>query len=201
MECLRASSERPGSLLLLSDSLGSAAVGDSYLSALASGAIITASLVVDRRGETRDAEGGSKLLGGETDLLWLRTLRGRANLVVTGGKTYRAEHYKMPRNADLAVFSRSELTAPSGFEDSPRFIAKVGEGLLLAAEVRGLAENYRNLHLEFGAETMLPLTRQLGIGIWVSSEFEQGIESFCEANNLKPLHTVRVQDLLIAYCR
>jgi len=188
-------------LLTLTDSLGSAGVGDGYLQALAAGARISASLVVDHSGGTQDSSGGSKQLGGETDLLWLKTLRSRADVVVTGGKTYRTEQYKMPRTADLAVFSRGELRPPSGFEDSPRFIARGDQGLSLASEVRSFEKRYRNIQLEFGAATLVPLVKELGIGIWISSQFEEGIQGFCGAYELEIVHSVKAHDLLIAYCR
>lgn len=187
-------------MLAITDSFGAAAVGDSYLLGLLSGQKITASLVVSELGSTRDSEGGSKLLGGETDLLWLRTLRSRAELVITSGKTYRAESYRMPKRADLMVFSKSEITPPVVISNDQSFIPKVGDYESLAAEVLAAAQDYRFVHLEFGPSTLLPIARELGVGIWVSSLSRKGIETFCEANNLSARNHLQVEDLALSYC-
>lgn len=187
-------------MLQLSDNFGDAQVTDDYLLAVLSGQRVTASLVVDEDGSTQDVNGGSKLLGGDTDLQWLRALRSRSDLVVTGGVTYRAEQYRMPRNADLAVFSRSPLTAPQGYQDSPRFLPFVGARESISAELTKLRGKYRTIHLEFGAQTLFPVTRELGLGIWLSSQYKSGIDYFCEESQLRQLHALRVNDLHIAYC-
>ncbi len=187
-------------MLQLSDTFGAAQVTAAYLVAILSGQRVTASLVVDEVGSTKDMDGGSRLLGGDTDLMWLRALRSRANLVVTGGATYRAEQYRMPKRADLAVFSRSLLTAPEGFQDSPRFLPYVGARESISAELRKLVANYQNVHLEFGAQTLIPVSRDLGIGIWLSSQFKSGIDLFCDQNEIRQEHALRVNDLHIAYC-
>lgn len=175
-------------------------MSENYLLAILAGQRLTSSLVVDAIGSTVDQNGSSKLLGGEADLVWLRALRSRVNLVVTGGATYRAEQYRMPRSADLAVFSRSPLVAPSGFEDSPRFLPFVGEQQSLSGEILELMNKYQHIHLEFGAQTLIPILRQLGFGIWISSQFKSGIEAFCLENGMRQRHAIKVKDLHIAYC-
>ncbi|MEY4990446.1 MAG: hypothetical protein RIS08_672 [Actinomycetota bacterium] len=187
-------------MLQLSETFGEAKVTDAYLVAMLSGQRLTASLVVDEIGSTKDKNGGSRLLGGDADLQWLRALRSRVDLVVTGGATYRTEQYRMPKRADLAVFSRGPLLAPEGFESSPRFLPLVGEHRSLSGELAKLMNRYSNIHLEFGALTLIPILRELGFGVWVSSQFNTGIDTFCSDHDMRCVHVIQLEDLHIAYC-
>lgn len=187
-------------MLPVSDRFGPAVLADSFLAALLAGSKITASLVVDSDGDTTDEMGGSKLLGGPTDLDWLRALRRDASLVVTTGKTYRAEEYRMPKSAHLAVFSRSRLAPPVGLDRSERFI-ELGEVASISKTIQALALDFKRIHLELGPSTLLPTCKELGLGIWISSLERSGIALFCEKQKLAVLHEVQVNDLVIAYCR
>lgn len=184
----------------LRDYFGLAELSDSYLDAALAGSKVTASLVVGPAGEAQDELGGSKQLGGETDLIWLRALRAKADAVITGGNTYRTENYRMPKSADLVVFSRNQLLAPEGFADSPRFRLLEPETSILDS-IAMLKLDYPRIHLEFGPKTLLPIISSLGVGAWVSSQFEQGIKRFCEGANLQAIHAFQYRDLHIAYCR
>ncbi|MEY4994850.1 MAG: hypothetical protein RLZ65_699 [Actinomycetota bacterium] len=188
-------------MLQLEDSLGLASANQSVFHALVAGERISSSLVVDEYGATVDLSGGSKQLGGPTDLLWLKALRSRVNLVVTGGNTYRTEQYRMPKTAALAVFSRSGVKAPAGYEGSPRFLPQIGELASLSDQIKNLNQNFPRLHLEFGPQTLLPVLKELGIGVWVSSQYEVGLDRFREQNSLTAVHRIRVQDLYLAHCR
>lgn len=188
-------------MLQLEDSLGVASVNPSFFRALVAGERISSSLVVDEYGATRDLSGGSKQLGGATDLIWLKALRSRVDLVVTGGNTYRTEQYRMPKTAALAVFSRSEIKPPAGYNGSPRFLPQVGEFSSLSDQIKNLSRNYPRLHLEFGPQTLVPLLRELGIGVWVSSQYEDGLVRFCHEHSLAQVHLIRVEDLYLAHCR
>jgi hypothetical protein len=55
-------------------------------------------------------DGTSKSLGGQADFDWFVSVRRRAEVVLTSGKSYVDETYRAPVNAELAVFSRA-LTA------------------------------------------------------------------------------------------
>lgn len=187
-------------MLPVSDHFGSASLSDSFLDALLAGSKITASLVVDSAGETQDKQGGSKLLGGPTDLLWLRALRRNANLVVTSGKTYRAEKYRMPKSANLAVFSRSRLSPPEELDNPQRFI-ELGEVPSIPQVVQTLAKDYSRIHLELGPSTLIPTCKELELGIWISSLEPTGVTAFCDKHQLSVVHEIRAKDLVIAYCR
>lgn len=187
-------------MLPVSDQFGPSALSDSYFAALLAGSRITASLVVDSEGDYQDEQGGSKLLGGETDLLWLRALRRNAALVLTSGKTYRAEQYRMPKSAHLAVLSRSRLSPPEGLDNQARFI-ELGEVPSIPRAVQALVSDFKRVHLELGPSTLIPTCKELGLGIWISSLEESGVLAFCHHHELAVLHEVKVNDLVIAYCR
>ncbi len=200
MACWQESKERLGSLLPISDRFGQSVLSNSFLIALLAGSSITASLVVDADGHTQDENGGSKLLGGPTDLLWLRALRQNANLVVTSGKTYRVEEYRMPKHAHLGVFSRSELSPPEDLDSPERFL-QLGEVESVSSSNRTLVTQFNRVHLELGPSTLLPTCKELGIGVWVSCLNRAGILAFCERSGLAISHEIKISDLVIAYCR
>ena len=106
----------------------------------------------------------------------------------------------MPKFADLAVFSRSPVQPPQGFEHSPRFLSRVGNFPSVTAELRQLSNQYKSIHIEFGPHMLVGITRELGSGIWISSQFSSGIDSFCAQHNLTPIHRFAISDLSIAYC-
>lgn len=67
----------------------------------------TSSMVISRAGQIVGASGSSAGLGNELDLVLLKVLRGRANIVTTSAKTANAEQYRLPPRARLVVFGNA----------------------------------------------------------------------------------------------
>jgi riboflavin biosynthesis pyrimidine reductase len=65
-----------------------------------------ASLVIDAEGNAVGTDGTSKTVGNDTDLQLLLSLRAKADVIVTTGKTARAENYKASRFAPIAFITR-----------------------------------------------------------------------------------------------
>lgn len=65
-----------------------------------------ASLVMDAEGNAVGTDGTSKTVGNDTDLQLLLSLRAKADVIVTTGKTARAENYKASRFAPIAFITR-----------------------------------------------------------------------------------------------
>lgn len=142
----------------LLDRFGAAEVSPSFLNALVAGAELTASLVVSEQGDFVDAEGTSKGLGSPADRVWLGALRRQSQVVLTSGATFRAEAYRMPKTADLAVLTRKQL-------DSSHLEPKTGQHFHLLggqdsyrssiSTLQGIG--YERIHVEFGPAGMKEL--------------------------------------------
>jgi riboflavin biosynthesis pyrimidine reductase len=65
-----------------------------------------ATMVIDQLGHYAGEEGTSKDIGNPTDLQLLLALRSKASVIVTTGKTARAELYKASRFAPIAIVTR-----------------------------------------------------------------------------------------------
>jgi riboflavin biosynthesis pyrimidine reductase len=153
-------------LLKAKDSFGEVSATEDllrfFLQGLTRGVQVTASLV-SRSGQLIDSEGTSKEISWPEDKLLLSALRRNAEVVLTTGKTARAENIRMPKTAKLAVISNSgdlsgtrlEATNPdllmlSGSVDSSEYIEHL-ESL-----------GFRRLHVEYGPST---LKQSLGSGL------------------------------------
>lgn len=64
-------------------------------------------MIVGPNGEFIDDTGSSRALSNELDRKLIGHLRRRADVVVTGGSTARAEQYRVPSHCSLAVISKS----------------------------------------------------------------------------------------------
>ena len=137
---------------------------------------ITATLVVGAGGEHVGPEGTSKSLGGQLDFDWFVAVRRRAEVILTSGKTYRDEGYRLPANAELAVFSRS-------MRDS-----ELAPGVILISEGRAttfgkavehlLSLGFGKIHCEFGPTGFLGLAAEPMVEAYLSSDTRSGIEIF-----------------------
>ena len=137
---------------------------------------ITATLVVGADGEHVGHDGTSRSLGGPSDFEWFLSVRRRAEVILTSGKTYLDERYVVPSNAKLAVFSRrlrkadlapgvihiSELQA-STFGDAVKHLLSLG---------------FDGIHCEFGPTGFLATTAEPKVEAYLSAETIGGIERF-----------------------
>ena len=69
-----------------------------------------ATLVSDEHGHLVGLDGNSKGIGNQLDLQFLLALRSRADVIVTTGKTARAESYKASRFAPLAFLTKTRAS-------------------------------------------------------------------------------------------
>ena len=172
-----------------------------YFKGFVSGFSLTASLVVDQNGSTVTAAGDSKGIGDSVDLALLIALRRQSELVLTSGLTFRQEVYKMPKNADLAVFSRnpvdfSGLDLPEG-ANSFWIGPEKAIGYLQALDVcRSLG--YEAVHIEFGEQGISELYSQKRIdALFISSVHPAGLERFIARMGYSPLMRTEISGLSI----
>ena len=148
---------------------------------------LTASLVLGQDGNHVDVNGTSKLLGGPADLELLKYFRSRSSWVLTTGATARAERYRIPSKAKLAVLSRQgELALPETLDASEVTVLGSDFPMSIASAILHL-ENLDpgGIHLEFGPQTLLTAHAEFDrLQIILSSEHETGASNFAEANNL-----------------
>ena len=187
----------------LLDTLGSATVSASFLDALASGVQISASLVVSEAGEFSGESGSSKTLTSPADKLWLSTLRRNSQIVLTSGRTFRVEQYRMPKTADLAVLTRSEVDL-SGLTPRPeQRIHTLMNSVSFESSVSDVQSlGYERVHLEFGPTGIAALLRSdLAFTLFLSGPSAHSIEVAAEGLGAKVTHLGVVDGLHLAKAR
>ena len=121
-------------------------------------------------------DGTSRSLGGPSDFEWFVSVRRRAEVILTSGRSYLDEHYVVPANAKLAVFSRrlreADL-APGVIQISEQHAGTFGD-----AVNHLLSLGFERIHCEFGPTGFLGLTSEPMVEAYLSSETMGGIESF-----------------------
>jgi len=148
---------------------------------------LTASLVLGQDGNHVDVNGTSKLLGGPADLELLKYFRSRSSWVLTTGATARAERYRIPSKAKLAVLSRQgELALPETLDASEVTVLGSDFPMSIASAILHLEDlDPGGIHLEFGPQTLLTAHAEIDrLQIILSSEFETGASNFAETSNL-----------------
>jgi hypothetical protein len=189
--------------LQLLDTLGSATVSNNFLEAIVSGVRLSASLVVSEAGEFSGESGSSKALSSAADKLWLSALRRNSQIVLTSGRTFRIEQYRMPKTADLAVLSRSEVDL-SGLTPRPEqrihlLLNSVSfEGSV--ADVQSLG--YERVHIEFGPTGISALLRsELAFTLFLSGPSGHSIQRAAEILGAKVTPLGVVDGLQLAKAR
>ena len=161
-------------------------------------ASVTTSFVVDSFGSAVNEEGNSKGLGNETDLELLRTLRANSEVVLTSGLTARAENYRMPRHADLAIFTAKgvqqlDLKPRAGQQLqilSPPLVNTYQEAL------SAIQRRYLNVHLEFGTRGAVALRQSIDLFV-ISGKEQLGIELATKQLELNTAATFELPELFI----
>lgn len=186
----------------LLDPLGSATVSAVALESLASGVRISASLVVSESGQFSGEEGSSKSLSSSVDRLWLSTLRKASQVVLTSGETFRVEQYRMPKTADLAVLTRTELDT-SGLQPSAQQSVHLLRSPSFEAAVADCqALGYQDIHIEFGPTGIMALlASQLRFTLFLSGPSAHSLEVAAESLGAKPSHLCQVGGLHLAKAR
>ena len=137
---------------------------------------ITATLVVGAAGEHVGPDGTSKSLGGQEDFDWFVSVRRRAEVILTSGRTYLDEDYRPPAQASLAVFSKNLSDAD------------LAHGVILIAEHQASSFSmaikhlqslgFERIHCEFGPTGFLALSSEPLVEAYISSDTQSGIEIF-----------------------
>ena len=160
---------------------------------LAAGFRITASLVCDSTGNTVSSLGSSKGLGNETDLSLLVALRRQAQVVLTSGLTFRADEYRFPMRADLAVLTTKpiEMAVPTG----QRLLVLSSGYKEAVAQLQ--AEGYSRIHIEYGVTGIKEIvTGGVLDALFLSSRSAEGIAALAESLNLTPT-LIELADLYV----
>ena len=179
---MHALSAKLGRLLQLSDGLGLSIVQAGFLDGLASGHLVSASLVCDETGSFVGPDGSSSGLGGATDRLWLGALRRKSKLVLTSGLTFRIERYKMPKVADLAVFTKAGIDATDlVIRPGQRLHTMSAQHSYTEALNSALSLGYSHIHVEFGPTGIRELMTTSKLTLWISSPSRQGLFAGAEA--------------------
>jgi hypothetical protein len=155
-----------------------------YFRQLVAGLSVTASLVCDETGITVSKEGSSAGLGNETDLALLVALRRHAQVIVTSGKTLRADNYRFPKSADLAVLTNHEvdLVAPEG---QKLLVSSYGYVQLVNELARS---GYERIHVEYGITGMKEiLEADVLDGLFLSSMHRSGVEELSKELKVSPI--------------
>lgn len=164
------------------------------LESLSAGLSRTMSIVVDATGGTVNDDGNSAGIGNATDLLLLKALRRNADVVLTSGATFRADEYRFPKTADLAVLSHSR---PAIEAHEGQRLHWLQSGFREAIEALW-AEGYRHIQVEYGLSGLRELQNaRVPIVLFVSSVTSEGIDAFLLKHGLTG-KMVRVSDLFLA---
>lgn len=181
-------------MLQVTDAFGSfTSPAADYFRQLVSGLAITASLVCDESGNTISSDGSSTGLGNDTDLALLVAMRRQAQVIVTSGKTFRADNYRFPKFADLAVLTQHkvDIVAPegqklvvstSGYEQTIRDLSRSG---------------YTKMHVEYGVTGIKELiAKNVLDALLVSTKRLSGVEALSRELNVSPI-IIQLDDLYV----
>jgi riboflavin biosynthesis pyrimidine reductase len=181
-------------LLQVTDAFGSYKESDSVvLKELVSGFSITASLVCDAAGSTVSPSGSSAGLGNKTDLALLVALRRQAQVILTSGSTFRADKYRFPKHADLAVLSNRsvDIEVPAGQE----LLIKHSGYREALQDLKG--SGYSRIHVEYGLTGISALAQAGDLdALSLSSPFPSGVKALSDQMMLKPT-IIELSDLCI----
>ena len=164
------------------------------MQSLAAGFKVSMSLAVDEFGSTVNQQGNSSGIGNDIDLELLKAFRRNADVVLTSGATFRADQYKFPKTADLAVLSTKQPVIQVPHGKRLTWIRSDFVGALSDLESAG----YRRIHVEYGL-TGLNALRSAGIPLvlFVSSDTPQGLDRFLAKQSIEAIR-LELPGLLLA---
>lgn len=181
------------------DSLGSARAHPSILEALVCGRRHTASLVCSPNGEFLDEHGTSKGLGGPVDKQWLISLRRSSDIVLTSGKTFRAEEYRMPKKSDLAVLSRAPVDTQSLSMQPGQKVIQFERSSYSNAATELARDGYRRIHIEYGPRGITALIESgFEFDLWLSGDSDRAVQLGASHLGVQAEILLRVDGLSIA---
>ncbi len=170
------------------------------LQALISVAKLTTCLVVDKHGSSVNAFGNSAGIGNESDLALLRFIRAQSEIVLTSGKTARADDIRMPRAADLAIFTAAGVQSlrlePKGDQSLVLIGSEQATNYLEAlSHIRNLG--YQNIQIEFGISGLSEVLQEIDVCV-ISGQDRAGVELFLEQQQIIPSQWFELKDLFVA---
>lgn len=178
----------------VTDAFGSfASPAPDYFRQLVSGFAVTASLVCDESGNTISSDGSSTGLGNDTDLALLVAMRRQAQVIVTSGKTLRADNYRFPKFADLAVLTnhKVDIVAPEG---QKLIVSSSGYDQLIQELSRS---GYTRMHVEYGVTGIKELiAKNVLDALLVSSKQLSGVEALSRELKVSPI-IIQLDDLYV----
>jgi hypothetical protein len=178
----------------VTDAFGSYRIAaEDYFKQLAAGFRVTASLVCDSEGNTVNDVGSSKGLGNNTDLALLIALRRQAEVILTSGATFRADEYRFPKFADLAVLTNQEVEIAVPF--GQRLHKLTGGYSSSLADLRDLP--YRKIHVEYGVKGIRELIQQRRLdALFLSSPSMSGVSKLAAQLGIDPDY-IQLSDLYV----
>lgn len=160
---------------------------------MVSGFAVTASLVCDESGNTISSEGSSSGLGNNTDLALLVAMRRQAQVIVTSGRTLRADNYRFPKSADLAVLTNQQVD----------IVAPEGQKLIVSSSgyeqlIQQLSHSgYTRMHVEYGVSGIMELiARNVLDALLLSSKQLSGIQVLSKELKVSPI-IIELDDLYV----
>lgn len=167
---------------------------------LIEGSSITTSFVVDPQGKSINETGNSAGIGNQTDMLLLRALRANAQIVLTSGLTARADRYRMPRTADLAIFTRAGVASlelnPKPGQNLVLIDGQHAPNYLSALQHLGTL-GYQRIHVEFGVRGLMEILGHIELCV-ISSRDIAGPTAFLNATGITQTESFSLSDLFIA---
>lgn len=164
-----------------------------YFRQLVSGFAVTASLVCDASGNTVSSDGSSNGLGNNTDLALLVAMRRQAQVIVTSGKTLRADNYRFPKSADLAVLTNQQVD----------IVAPEGQKLIVSSSgyeqlIEQLSHSgYTRMHVEYGVTGIKELIAGSALdALLLSSKQRSGVEALSRELKVLPI-IIELDDLYV----
>lgn len=156
--------------------------------------------MVDAGGSTVGKDGNSTGLGNQTDLRLLGYIRSQSEVVLTSGRTARADNIKMPRTADLAILSAAGVESLT-LEPKPnqRLVLlgpeQAGSYVEALSSLRNLG--YQNIQLEFGVSGLAALLSEIDCCV-ISGRAETGVKLFQEQYGIIQSACFELEDLFVA---
>lgn len=163
------------------------------------GSKISTSFVVDEDGSTVNSRGNSAGLGNAADLALLGAIRASAEVVLTSGKTARADSIRMPRSADLAIFSAAGVTLNLEPRDGQRLIritsAEASSYVHALNYLSGLG--YQNIQVEFGIQGLEAVIKEIDLVV-ISSRYPDAAQLFLRDLGISSDFHFELPDLFVA---
>ena len=161
------------------------------------GSRTSTSFVVDDDGGIANTSGSSSGIGNQTDKKLLSALRANAQVVLTSGKTARLDRYRMPKTADLAIFTNAGVGALELKPAAPQRLSVFGSEV--ATDFKGALDYTRSLgydrvHVEFGLTGFLNILTELDL-VLISCVSNSGPQAFFRRHGLTPTDRFELDDL------